>query len=83
MKKLQLGSCVYRVSDNGIPHAHFVITKPDGDPLTVLVVNITDYSHYDKTVILEKGHPAITKKSVVAYRHTDLECEQNRNRAKR
>jgi hypothetical protein len=69
MKELQIGSCVSRISRNGIPHYYFVITEPKGDPLGAVAVNITDYNHcVDKTVVLTDGHPSITKRSVVNYR---------------
>lgn len=84
MKKLQLGSCVYYVGDNGIEHPYFVITEPFGSPPSVIAVNITGYDpSKDQTVVLERGHAAISKKSVVAYRFTlswnveELEKELN------
>lgn len=71
LKKLQLGSCLYYVSDNGVEHPYYVITEPQGEPPTVVAVNITGYApHKDQTVILESGHAAIKKKSVVNYRET-------------
>lgn len=73
MKTLELGSCVYYVSENGVEHPYFVITEPHGDPPKAVAVNITNYApNKDQTVILESGHPAVTKKSVVNYRETLL-----------
>jgi hypothetical protein len=52
-------------------HPYFVITEPQDDPPKVVAVNITNYApNKDQTVILESGHAAITKKSVVSYRDT-------------
>lgn len=73
MKKLQLGSCVYWVSSNGREHPYFVITKPFGDPPSVLAVNITDFDKCpDKTVELDSGHAAIKKKSAVFYKGIEI-----------
>jgi hypothetical protein len=86
MKKLELGSCVYRVDGIGKVRPHFVITKPCGEPLIVIAVNVTDFNtHYDHTVVLETEHASIKKKSVVAYRKTQfwlvaqIEAELNNN----
>lgn len=81
MKKLDLGSCVYRVDDSGKMRLHFVITNPQGDPPKVLAVSVTDYeTHFDKSVTLSADnpeHPAIKKKSAVAYIFTqDWEVEK-------
>ena len=68
MKKLELGSCVYYVGNNGKEHPYYVITKPLGDPSKVVAVNITNYVDWkDQTVILDSGHAAVTKKSLVNY----------------
>ena len=89
MKKLELGSCVYKVDDNGKMRAYFVISNPQGDPPKIIAVSITDYeTHFDKSVVLEAEnpeHPAIKKKSVVAYIFTQdwevekIEAELNNN----
>lgn len=86
MKKLQLGSCVYRVDGIGKVRPHFVITEPCGDPSKVIAVNLTDFeTHRDHTVVLEEGHSSITKKSAVAYRKAQfwdvamVEAELNNN----
>lgn len=68
MKKLELGSCFYYVSSNGREHPYYVITRPMGDPLRFVAVNITSYANWkDQTVIIDSGHAAVTKKSVVNY----------------
>jgi len=68
MKKLQLGSCFYYVSSNGREHPYYVITEPLGNPLRFVAVNITNYAVWkDQTVILDSGHAAVTKTSVVNY----------------
>lgn len=70
MKKLELGSCVFKVDASGWKHPHFVITEPYGDPLKVIVVNLTDFeSYYDKSTAVNIGeHQCVKKKSAVAYR---------------
>ena len=68
MKKIGVGSCVIRISSNGIRHPYFVITDRFSNPPHVIAVNITSYKEFhDQTVILEDGHSCIRRKSVVNY----------------
>jgi len=48
-------------------HLWFVLTNEDENG-KFLAVNLTSFELYkDKTVVLDKGHPFITKKSVINY----------------
>lgn len=56
-------------SINGRWHPYIVITEPDGNPLEVAVVNLTEYKpNVDETAVFEVGdHPRLEKKSMINY----------------
>ena len=51
------------------PHLWVIITDPDGDPLLVVMVNMTSVRRgVDKTVLLKKGdHPFIKHNTAISY----------------
>lgn len=62
----------YRDARDG-GHLHFVATHPDGDQ--VVTLNYTDEQWCpDKSCVAEAGdHPALTKRSCIAYRYAAFE----------
>lgn len=58
-----------RKIDQSIPHLWIVLTEPEGDPLQVVIVNLTTKrSGSDETVVLKVGaHPFIKHETCVNY----------------
>ena len=67
---IRAGSCIQiKSSINNEWHPYIVITEPSGNPLEVVVVNLTEYKEgIDESAVFEIGdHPEIAKKSMINY----------------
>jgi|ERR1051326_179177 hypothetical protein len=69
MNRVRAGLCVNLKSANQERHLWIVLTEPQGEPLSVAIVNLTSHKDgVDETVIIGPGeHSFVRRKTVVNY----------------